>query len=120
MNAVAQLSDPFPRLALTVLRATGLQVGELLDLELGSVIDYGPTGTWLRVPIGKFATERMVPLNAAAIAGAPAGAVLGICGIALGYAVSIVKEKVDPIKWKSKGIRLRRSTRAERAPVGLS
>lgn len=67
MNSVAQLGDPFPRIALTVLRATGLRVGELLDLELGSVVDYGPTGTWLKVPLGKLATERMVPLNAAAI-----------------------------------------------------
>ena len=29
-----------------------------LDLELGCVIDYGATGTWLRVPLGKLGTER--------------------------------------------------------------
>jgi integrase len=45
----------------------GLRVGELLDLELGSVIDYGPAGTWLKVPGGRLATERMVPLSAAAL-----------------------------------------------------
>jgi hypothetical protein len=61
MNAIANLDDPFARIGLTVLRGAGLRVGELLDLEIGSVIDYGPTGTWLRVPLGKLATERMVP-----------------------------------------------------------
>ncbi|MCB8913103.1 tyrosine-type recombinase/integrase [Rhodococcus rhodochrous] len=64
MNAVGQLDDSFARIGLTVLRGAGLRVGELLDLELGSVIDYGPAGTWLKVPLGKLATERMVPLSA--------------------------------------------------------
>lgn len=44
MNAVAELDDPFARVGPTVLRGAGLRVGELLDLEVGSVIDYGPTG----------------------------------------------------------------------------
>lgn len=68
MNAVASLDDPFARIGLTVLRGAGLRVGELLDLELGSIVDYGPAGTWLKVPLGKLATERMVPLSAATIA----------------------------------------------------
>lgn len=68
MNAVAGLDDPFARIGLTVLRGAGLRVGELLDLEVGSIIDYGPTGTWLKVPLGKLATERMVPLDAATLA----------------------------------------------------
>lgn len=68
MNAVSQLYDSFARIGLTVLRGAGLRVGELLDLELGSVIDYGPAGTWLKVPLGKLATERMVPLSATTIA----------------------------------------------------
>jgi hypothetical protein len=55
------VDDPFARIDLTVLRCAGLRVGELLDLEVGSIIDYGPTGTWLKVPLGKLATERMVP-----------------------------------------------------------
>jgi len=67
MNAVAHLDDPFARIGLTVLRGAGLRVGELLDLELGSVVDYGPAGTWLKVPLGKLATERMVPLSAATL-----------------------------------------------------
>jgi site-specific recombinase XerD len=68
MNAVAQLEDTFTRVGLTVLRGAGLRIGELLDLELDSVIDYGPAGTWLKVPLGKLATERMVPLSANTIA----------------------------------------------------
>jgi integrase len=68
MNAVAHLNDPFARVGLTVLRGAGLRVGELLDLEVGSIIDYGPAGTWLKVPLGKLATERMVPLSATTIA----------------------------------------------------
>jgi len=58
MAAVAEVPDPFARAGLQVLRGTGLRVGELLDLELGAVMDYGPAGTWLRVPLGKLATER--------------------------------------------------------------
>jgi site-specific recombinase XerC len=50
MGAIADLGDPFARTGLQLLRGTGLRVGELLDLELNAVIDYGPTGTWLRVP----------------------------------------------------------------------
>ena len=68
MTAVDTLDDPFARVAVTVLRHTGLRIGELLDLELGSVYDYGPTGSWLKVPLGKLATERMVPLDATALA----------------------------------------------------
>lgn len=68
MNAVARLDDPFARIGLTVLRGAGLRAGELLDLELSSIIDYGPAGTWLKVPLGKLATERMVPLSATTIA----------------------------------------------------
>ena len=51
-----------------MLRGAGLRVGELLDLELGGIVDYGPAGTWLKVPLGKLATERMVPLSASTVA----------------------------------------------------
>ena len=64
MNAVAGRDDDFARTNLTILRGAGLRVGELLDLEIGSVIDYGPAGTWLTVPLGKLATERTVLLDA--------------------------------------------------------
>jgi integrase len=68
MNAIATLDDTFARIGLTVLRGAGLRVGELLDLEIGSIISYGPAGTWLRVPLGKLATERMVPLDTPTLA----------------------------------------------------
>lgn len=63
MAAVARLDDPFARTGLHLLRATGMRVGELLDLELDCLVDFAGHGTWLRVPIGKLGTERMVPLE---------------------------------------------------------
>jgi integrase len=46
--------------ALLLARATGLRVGELLDLELDCVHEIPGQGAWLKVPLGKLATERMV------------------------------------------------------------
>jgi integrase len=63
MAAVARLADPFARSAILLLRRAGLRLGECLDLELGCIVNYGPTGTWLRVPLGKLGTERAVPLD---------------------------------------------------------
>lgn len=63
MTQVAALTDPFARVGLTVMRHTGLRVGELLDLELDCVVDYGTAGSWLRVPLGKLNNERSVPLD---------------------------------------------------------
>lgn len=63
MTAVADLDDVFARVAITVLRHTGVRVGELLDLELDHIVDYGHNGTWLRVPLGKLNNERSVPLD---------------------------------------------------------
>jgi site-specific recombinase XerD len=68
MAAVADLPDLFAAVGLQVLRGAGLRVGELLDLECDAVLDYGPAGTWLRVPLGKLATERAVPLNPSTLA----------------------------------------------------
>lgn len=68
MAAVARLDDPFARAGLTVLRGAGLRIGELLDLELDCVVDYGAHGSWLRVPLGKLDTERSVPLDEATLA----------------------------------------------------
>jgi integrase len=63
MGAVRRLEDPLARTGLIVLRATGMRVGELLDLELDCLVDFGRHGTWLRVPVGKLGTERTVPLD---------------------------------------------------------
>jgi integrase len=68
MTAVAELPDRFARIGLTVLRGAGLRIGELLDLEFDCVVDYGPAGVWLRVPLGKLNSERSVPLDEATIA----------------------------------------------------
>jgi integrase len=68
MAAAGRLDDLFARSAILLLRRAGLRLGECLDLELGCVVDYGPTGTWLRVPLGKLGTERAVPLDSATVA----------------------------------------------------
>lgn len=49
--------------ALLVARATGVRIGELVDLELDCVHEVPGQGSWLKVPLGKLATERMVPLD---------------------------------------------------------
>jgi integrase len=54
--------------ALLLQRACGLRIGELLDLELDSVIDLPGSGSWLKVPLGKLDTERMVPIDAQVLA----------------------------------------------------
>ncbi len=63
MAAVARLDDRFARVGIGLLRATGMRVGELLDLELDCIVDFESRGTWLRVPLGKLGSERMVPLD---------------------------------------------------------
>ena len=49
--------------ALLLQRACGLRIGELLDLELDCVHELADNGAWLKVPLGKLLTERMVPLD---------------------------------------------------------
>ena len=68
MAAVNDLADPFARHGLTILRGTGLRLGELLDLELDCVLDFASHGSWLKVPLGKLGTERTVPLDGATLA----------------------------------------------------
>lgn len=68
MAAVAGLADPFARHGLAILRGTGMRLGELLDLELDCLWDFGDRGTWVKVPVGKLGTERTVPLDDATLA----------------------------------------------------
>jgi integrase len=49
--------------ALLLLRATGMRIGELVDLELDCVHEIPAAGAWLKVPLGKLDTERMVPID---------------------------------------------------------
>lgn len=63
MAAIRQLPDPFQRYSLEILRETGLRIGELLDLELDCVHEVSGKGAWLKVPLGKMHTERMIPLS---------------------------------------------------------
>jgi len=62
----AALEDSPCRLAADALllqRACGLRIGELTDLELDAVHEVPGQGAWLKVPLGKLDTERMVPLD---------------------------------------------------------
>jgi integrase len=68
MSAVGASDDPFARHGLTILRGTGMRLGELLDLELDCLWDTPTHGTWVKVPVGKLGTERTVPLDAATLA----------------------------------------------------
>jgi integrase len=61
-----QLQKPSNELAayaLRLQRACGLRIGELLDLELDCVHEVPGQGAWLKVPLGKLESERMVPLD---------------------------------------------------------
>ncbi len=64
----AELQRPGPgnelaACALRLQRACGLRIGELLDLELDCVHEVPGQGAWLKVPLGKLESERMVPLD---------------------------------------------------------
>ncbi|HWO63306.1 MAG TPA: tyrosine-type recombinase/integrase, partial [Umezawaea sp.] len=54
--------------ALRLQRCCGLRIGELLDLELDCVHELPGHGSWLKVPLGKLETERMVPIDAEILA----------------------------------------------------
>ncbi len=49
--------------AMLLLRASGVRIGELCDLELDCIHEVPGQGAWLKVPLGKLLTERMVPLD---------------------------------------------------------
>ena len=62
-EVLSQSTETLPANALLLARATGLRIGELVDLELDCVHEVAGQGAWLKVPLGKLATERMVPLD---------------------------------------------------------
>jgi len=73
--ALRHMSDSGPAVltrlhadALLLTRATGLRIGELRDLELDCVHQIDGHGAWLKVPLGKLASERMVPLDEETVA----------------------------------------------------
>lgn len=49
--------------ALRLQRACGLRIGEVLDLELDCVHEVPDHGHWLKIPLGKLETERMIPID---------------------------------------------------------
>ncbi|MGW3473707.1 tyrosine-type recombinase/integrase [Saccharopolyspora sp. NPDC000995] len=49
--------------ALRLQRCCGLRIGELLDLELDCVHEVPDHGSWLKIPLGKLETERMIPID---------------------------------------------------------
>ena len=49
--------------ALRLQRSCGLRIGELLDLELDCVHEVPDHGSWLKIPLGKLETERMIPID---------------------------------------------------------
>jgi site-specific recombinase XerD len=53
-----------PALALLLTRATGIRIGECIDLALDCLRQIGPDQWALHVPLGKLHTERWVPADA--------------------------------------------------------
>lgn len=57
-SVVAALDEPITRTALVLLSATGMRIGELLDLELDCLLDFAEHGTWLKVPLDTLRAHR--------------------------------------------------------------
>jgi site-specific recombinase XerD len=53
-----------PALALRIMRATGIRVGECIDLSVDCLRQIGPDQWALHVPLGKLHSERLVPVDA--------------------------------------------------------
>jgi site-specific recombinase XerD len=56
-------TDDLPANALLLTRATGIRIGECIDLALDCLRQIGPDQWALHVPLGKLHTERLVPLD---------------------------------------------------------
>jgi site-specific recombinase XerD len=57
-------TDDLPANALLLTRATGIRIGECIDLALDCLRQVGPDQWALHVPLGKLHTERLVPADA--------------------------------------------------------
>jgi integrase len=68
ISALEACPDRLAADALLLQRATGLRIGELVDLEMDSVHEIPGQGAWLKVPLGKLNSERMVPLDEETVA----------------------------------------------------
>lgn len=56
-------TDDLPANALLLTRATGIRIGECIDLALDCLRQVGPNQWALHVPLGKLHTERLVPAD---------------------------------------------------------
>jgi site-specific recombinase XerD len=56
-------TDDLPANALLLTRATGMRIGECLDLALDCLRQIGPDQWVLHIPLGKLHTERLVPAD---------------------------------------------------------
>jgi site-specific recombinase XerD len=56
-------TDDLPANALLLTRATGIRIGECIDLALDCLRQVGPVQWALHVPLGKLHTERLVPVD---------------------------------------------------------
>ena len=62
LRAARQSPDLFTRVCVETLLRTGLRKGELVRLQVDSVVQIGEA-FWLHVPLGKLHTDRYIPLH---------------------------------------------------------
>jgi integrase len=63
MDAIRTLRDPFQRAAMIVARWSGARKGEVRRLTTDCLDNYADGTARLRIPVGKTARERMIPLH---------------------------------------------------------
>jgi integrase len=67
-RCLARTLETYPDRLGAEARATGLRIGELVDLKLDCVHEIHGAGAWLKVPLGDPDSERMVPLDEETVA----------------------------------------------------
>lgn len=63
LSAALRRQGGFLSKALLLLRATGLRLGEILDLDIGALSEISANQWSLRVPLGKLHSERVIPVE---------------------------------------------------------